>query len=153
MAGHKRSKKSDSERRSKTVSINSLREHIADELKNREAAAIVRSPGRPKGSTAFQRVQRAKELLAESSEFAVRCVKKAAKVAAARGESAPAEFLLKHAAIEEGGKVIRPIATSVDKLEDGGSRAPTINIGWIARPELPPAQVIDVKALPAPEDS
>lgn len=121
-----------------------------------QAASIVRPVGRPKGRTAFQSVVKAREILAQSSVMAARLISKAAKVAAARGDSAPAEFLLKHTgAQDDKGKMVRPLVTSVDKLEsDTGPRMPTINIGWIPQqPALAPAQVIDVRALPAHDDS
>lgn len=120
-----------------------------------QAALVVRPVGRPPGSKAFQSVMRAKELLAESSVLAVKMIRKAGKVAAEKGDSAPAEFLLKHAsATDAQGKTVRPVSTSVDKLEgEGGSRMPTINIGWIGgnAPAVAPAlpgHVIDVRALP-----
>jgi hypothetical protein len=127
---------------------------LQQEIKE-QAALIVRPPGRPVGTRAFQSVMRAKEILAQSAPLAARLLKTAAKNAAAKGDSAPAEFLLKHvSALDEKGKTIRPIDTSVDKIEgEGGSRAPTINIGWIASaaPALP-STVIDVKALPEHSD-
>jgi hypothetical protein len=144
-------------RNSSHISLRGATKIVQTELKAeiaKRAEALVRPVGRPVGSKAFQSVMRAKELMAESSTLAVRLIKKAAAVAAAKGDSAPAEFLLKHtSAQDEKGKQIRPVATSVDKLEgDSGSRMPTINIGWIAAPAPVPAfPIIDVKALPAHE--
>lgn len=138
------------------LTVGSATEMIKGELQaevKAQAALIVRPPGRPKGRTAFQSVMKAREILAQSSVLAARMITKAAKVAAAKGDSAPAEFLLKHVgANDEKGKLARPLQTSVDKLEgEGGSRMPTINIGWIGpgptRSALPP--VIDVLALPS----
>ena len=107
-------------------------------------------PGRPKGIKAFHKVREARELLAQSAVFAVKKIKTAAKVAAEKGDSAPAEFLLKHAsAVDEQGKLIRPIESSVDKISDGVSNAPTINIGWISPREPVQIPAIEVQSLPA----
>lgn len=150
----------ESVRKSLPIRVGQAEKMIKGELQKeikQSAALLVRAPGRPVGSKAFQSVMRAKELLAESSILAVKMIRKAGKIAAAKGDSTPAEFLLRHASAEHEGKTIRPVATSVDKLEsDSGNRAPVINIGWIAapvRPELPTAPVIDVLALPERTDS
>lgn len=142
-------------RNSSHISLRGATKIVKGELQQeikQAAALIVRPVGRPAGSKAFQSVKRARELMAESSTLAVKLIKTAARVAASKGDSAPAEFLLKHTSVQdEKGKTVRPIATSVDKLEgDGGNRMPTINIGWIsgAAPTPPAFPIIDVKALP-----
>lgn len=136
-----------------------IRGEMHQEIKD-AALAIVRPVGKPPGRTAFQSVMKAREILAQSAVMAARLVGKAAKVAASRGDSSPAEFLLKHtSAQDDKGKMVRPISTSVDKLEDaGGSRGPTINVGWIVGPSRPASEpssalpTIDVQALPEPSD-
>ena len=109
--------------------------------------------GRPPGLPAFARVARAREALANSAEEMVKLVKVAAKVAARKGNHAPAVWALEHIAAKDGeGKLVRPLESSVDRqVIDSGSRAPTINIGWIAAPgsaQAPALPIIDVKALP-----
>ena len=116
-----------------------------------------RGRGRPKNQPAFARVQRAKEVLAQSTVRAARLVVRAATIAAEKGDSSPAEFILKHVGMpDDQGKLVRPLVTSVDRLEvDSASKVPTINIGWITtgqQPTLPSpssSNVIDVRALPA----
>lgn len=138
-------------RKSRTVSLNSLQAHIAEEIKN-AMASVKRPPGRPKGSTAFQRVSRARQILAQSSTTAARLLVKAAKVGAEKGDSSAAEFILRHVgATNEEGELVRPIVTSIDRLEgETASKAPVICIGWITnsqQPALTPdasSQVIDV---------
>lgn len=138
------------------LTVGSVEKIIKGELQQEvkdAAALIVRPVGRPKGRTAFQSVMKAREILAQSSVMAARMISKAARVAAEKGDSAPAEFLLKHVgANDEKGKLARPLQTSVDKLEgEGGSRMPTINIGWIGSAPAVNALpgVIDVLALPS----
>lgn len=149
----KRRKQRESERKARSLTVGTfekiMKESRAD-IADAAEKVVKRSVGRPKGSKAFDRVKRAKEILAESSTVAARLIVKAAKVAANQGDSRPAEFLLKHTGAPDAqGKMVRPLVTSVDKLEgDTGPKAPTINIGWIPQPTLP---VIDVKALPAYE--
>lgn len=139
------------------ISVQQVEKIIQSEMKQeiqQAAALIVRPVGRPKGSTPFQRVMKAREMLANSSTFAMQMLKKAAKNAAVTGDSRPAEFLLKHAAVEdEKGKLVRPIHSSVDKLEgESGSRAPIINIGWVTPVQPPAINAIDVKALPPADE-
>lgn len=142
------------QRNGRTLTVGKMRKLIEGEIK-KDLALVKRPVGRPKGSTALQRVQRARELMAQSSELAVRCLRRAAKVAAEKGDSAPAEFLLKHIAVDEHGKLVRPVAVSVDKAEGGSvSKVPTINIGWAVnaapgQPALPPAS-IDAETVDSP---
>lgn len=144
----------ESKRKSVALRVGQVEKIVKAEMRaeiQQAAAQIVRSPGRPRGATAFQRVTQARELLAKSSVMAVKCLQKASKIAAAKGDSAPAEFLLKHVgAQDDKGKTVRPLHTSVDKVDGGGaSRAPTINIGWIQPAPTLPADIIDV--LPEPQ--
>lgn len=133
-------KRREQQRKARSVSVGHVEKFVRQELAKKDAA-IPRAVGRPKGSTAFQRVQRAKEILAQSAPIAARLITKAAKIAALKGDSAPAEFLLKHVgAQDDQGKLVRPVITSVDKLEgEGSSRLPTINIGWIPAGRSPAA--------------
>lgn len=145
----------ESVRRSQPIRVGQVEKIVQTEMREEikaAAALIVRPVGRPPGRTAFQSVMKAREILAQSSVLAARLITKAARVAASRGDSAPAEFLLKHTgAKDEKGKNVRPVQTSVDRLEsDGGSKMPLIQIGWIGGPpavhsSLP---IIDTKALP-----
>jgi len=131
-----------------------VKTELANEVKE-QAALIVRPRGRPKGQTAFQRVQQAREMMQRATPLAMKLLTKAAKIAADKGDSRPTEFLLKHVAVEgEKGKLVRPIHTSVDKLEgEGGPRMPTINIGWISAPtDRPALPVIETRALPPHEN-
>lgn len=131
-----------------SVSIGALEKIVKAELPA-EVTKLVRKVGGQR--TAFQSVVKAREILAQSSVLAARMIGKAAKVAASKGDSAPAEFLLKHvAALDDQGKTVRPLATSVDKLEtEAGSRAPVINIGWITAAPAPAAALpyIDAKLI------
>lgn len=112
-------------------------------------------PGRPKGVPSWARVERAREALARKADEAVALVAQAAKVAAKKGNHAGAAWMLEHMVVKNAeGKDVRPIGSGVDRqVVESGSRAPTINIGWI-QPGAPVASlpVIDVRALPAHED-
>lgn len=139
-------------RKSVAISVRRAEKIVKTELEAQVKTAaleIVRKPGRPKGSTPFQRVQRAREILANAAPLAAKLLQKGAKIAAEKGDTRPAEFLLKHVAVEdESGKLIRPLQSSVDKIEgQTGPTMPTIAIGWITPPALPSAQpAIDVEA-------
>ena len=113
-----------------------------------------RPPGRPPGYPAFSRVARAREALRQSAGEYVKLHKTAAKIAASKGNSAPAEWALEHISEIEDGKEIRPIASGIDRQTiEAGSRAPTINIGWVIGPDTPQAQlppaphVLDIKPI------
>lgn len=164
MAGTKRvsKKRREQKRDSAPVTVHRMKEIVKADLTaavKAQAALIVRPVGKPPGTKAFQSVMRAKEILAQSAPLAARLMKTAARVAAAKGDSAPAEFLLKHvSAQDDKGRTVRPLATSVDKLEgDSGPRMPVINIGWIngtaPTPSALPGTVIDVPLLPEHSDS
>ena len=148
-------KRREQKRKSAPMTVNRMEKFVQQELREQRNGEK-RPPGRPKGSRAFDRVTRARELLAESSTVAARLVVKAAKVAAEKGDSAPAEFLLKHTGTQdEKGKVIRPLLTNVDRMENEDRRMPTIQIGWLT-PAAPSVNVIDVEpvaALPEHRDS
>jgi hypothetical protein len=112
--------------------------------------------GRPKGLPSFFRVSRAKELLASRAEQLAKDVLKASKVASARGNHMPAVWALEHiSVVDEAGKELRPIAPGIDRQQvEAGSRAPTINIGWVIAPG--PQQALPVapqQALPAVLDA
>jgi hypothetical protein len=87
----------------------------------------------------------------------VKLVEKAAKVAAEKGNHAPATWMLEHmSATDEQGKEIRPIAPGIDRQQiEAGSKAPTINIGWIApsAPRVEVTEVVEVKQLPDGDES
>lgn len=111
-----------------------------------------RPPGRPKGMPAFARLVRTREALQKKADTYVKLHEKAAKVAASKGNSAPAEWALSHiAAVDEQGKEVRPIASGIDRQQiEKGNGAPVINIGFLTAPapqkQLGAAnvQVIDV---------
>ena len=89
-----------------------------------------RPPGRPPGTPAFARVQRAREALQKQAAFYVENHKKAATVAASKGNSAPAEWALTHiAAVDEQGKEQRVVAPSVDRPAAQIDSGPRIQIG------------------------
>lgn len=116
-----------------------------------------RPPGRPKGVTAWTKVERARELLAQSAVSAVQNLKTAAKVAAKKGNHAPSAYILEHIAVmSDEGKEVRPLASGIDRQSiDSGPRMPVINIGWIGSAPQPTTAlepVIDVKALPETTD-
>jgi hypothetical protein len=89
---------------------------------------------RPKGLPAFARVTRAREALSKEAESYVKIRKETAKVAATKGNSAPAEWALTHiAAVDDLGKKQRVVASSVDRrqLEPKGSGVQIlIGGGW-----------------------
>ena len=117
-----------------------------------------RKPGRPlKG-----RLERARELLNAKASVAVELVTQAATVAAKRGNHSAAAWMLEHMSETVDGKESRPIAGGIDRtVIESGSRAPTINIGWVAAPgalQAPTVQVVDVTpveplALPEGDES
>lgn len=97
-------------------------------------------------------VIRAREALQKHADTAARLMVQAAKVQAKRGGHTAAAWILEHtAAVDEQGKEIRPIAPGIDRQQlESGSRAPTINIGWIAPapPRVEVTEVVEVKQLP-----
>lgn len=111
-------------------------------------------PGRPKGLPSFHRVQAAKEILANSAATLARDVLRASKVAAKRGNHAPAVWALEHiAALDSAGKEVRPVASGIDRqVVDGGSRMPVINIGWVVKTDTPALPTVEVLALPDSSD-
>jgi hypothetical protein len=115
-----------------------------------------RGRGRPPGVPVFARVERARDALAKKAELAVELVAQAATVAAKRGNHTGAAWMLEHIVAKNAdGKEIRPIGGGVDRQQiEAGSRAPTINIGWVVgAPDRPALPVVDVKALPVHEDT
>jgi hypothetical protein len=96
-------------------------------------------------------VQQAREILQANAHQFAKHLLTASKVSAKKGFHGPAEFALSHlSATDESGKEIRPLASGIDKqVEQKGSGAPIINIGFLTAPNapkalLPEAQVIDV---------
>lgn len=77
-----------------------------------------RPTGRPPGTPAFVRVERAKLALQKKAELYVQIHEKAAKVAASKGNSAPAEWALSHiTALDGEGKEQRVVSPSVDRQQ------------------------------------
>jgi hypothetical protein len=116
-------------------------------------------PGRPRGMPTFHRVAKAKEILASKAAQLAKDVLKASRVASERGNHLPAVWALEHISVlgEDGKTELRPIAPGIDRQQlETGSRAPTINIGWVIGPAapiaaLPPAQGI-IEVEPEPTD-
>ena len=104
---------------------------------------------------AFARVVRAREALQKEAESAVKLVKKAAAVAAKKGNHAPAAWMLEHTvAVNDEGKEIRPISSGIDRQQiEKGNGAPVINIGFLQAPNAPKqleavgVQVIEADAV------
>jgi hypothetical protein len=101
-------------------------------------------------------VERARAILQSKAEHYVALHAKAAEVAARRGNSNPAQWALEHiSALDADGKEIRVVSSGVDRqVIDVGSRAPTINIGWVGSPgalQEPTERIIDVSPLALPE--
>lgn len=115
--------------------------------------------GRPPGRPAFFRVQQARERLQQASTLAVKELKTAMKVAAKKGNHAPAAWILEHsAAIDDQGKEVRPIAPSIDRQQIERGNGVSVNIGFITAPtapklstQAPSPHLPAVEVLPLPE--
>jgi hypothetical protein len=116
------------------------------------AKSLDGKPGRP----SFVNVQRAREALQARAQKYVDLHAKAAEKAASRGNANPAQWALEHiSALDADGQEIRVVSSGVDRqVIDVGSRAPTINIGWVGSPgalQEPTERIIDVSPLALPE--
>src|SRR4051812_27672178 len=87
------------------------------------------NPGQPKPR--WKKVEEARNLLISKSKQIAQDLVTASEVAAKKGDSRPAEFLLTHiTTVDDAGKEVRPLSSSIDKqLSDAGPTGPTINIG------------------------
>jgi hypothetical protein len=109
-----------------------IKELISRPLPEENVPAPKRKPGRPKGSTPFGRVIRARQRLAKEADYLASLIVKAAEVAAAKGKHGPAAWALEHVAVADAqtGEEMRPIAPSIDRQRiDSGVTAPRIQIG------------------------
>lgn len=110
-----------------------------------------RPRGRPPGTPAFARVERARKALQEQAEFYVKQHKVATQVASKKGNSNPAEWALSHiSAIDDRGKEQRIVAPSVDRqIAEAGSGI-VVQIGVLAHPQI--ASGVAPKQLVSGED-
>jgi len=81
----------------------------------------------------WRKVMRARELLATNAVGFVRDVKAASRVAASKGNHAPAAWALEHlVGTDDDGHEVRPIAASIDRPSaSAGAALPAVNIGFV----------------------
>lgn len=106
--------------------------------------------GRPPGRPSFERVERAREALQKHAETAAKLVVDAAKVAAKKGNHAPAAWVLEHvSAVNAEGKEIRPIASGIDRqqIEKGGGIQILLGSAY-SQPPIATREVSELPQLP-----
>lgn len=119
-----------------------------------ENPAVKRKRGRPAGQPPGHRILQAQAEMQKRTKEAVDLVMKAARKAAEKGQSGPAEFVLTHAAGMHEGKEIRPIAASIDKQQiDQRGSGVQILIGSAWGSPQPAIAVREVPQLPEAIDA
>jgi hypothetical protein len=113
------------------------------------------NPGKPKPR--WKKVEEARNLLISKSKQIAQDLVTASEVAAKKGDSRPAEFILTHiTTTDDQGKEVRPLASSIDKqIEGHRSSGPTIQIGVLLPGMNMPTgvRVINVTPTPSPSES